>query len=196
MFCHVTGCTNAAVPLGWFAASFLFAGTRRPLGVHHRTCRILAVTRQMATAPSGSACGRSGRPQCPPRASAGSLAWEARAPGSAVAVYGSIVPSILGPATSLRFKRALDVLDHGLKLLISQVLERIAVLDLVLARNQQRQNLEVGGRLRPTHSRNSLLPMLPEVAQKRANDLLAQLVTRAAQLVRQGCLTPLAATGW
>src|SRR6516165_11440682 len=36
---------------------------------------------------------------------------------------------------SLRFKRGLDVLDHGLKLLVRQVLDRIAVLDLVLAGN-------------------------------------------------------------
>ena len=35
------------------------------------------------------------------------------------------------------------------------------------------KNLQVGGRLRPAHLRNSLLPVLPEVAQKRANDLLA-----------------------
>src|SRR6516165_5743866 len=38
-------------------------------------------------------------------------------------------------AASLRFKRGLDVLDHGLKLLVRQVLDRIAVLDLVLAGN-------------------------------------------------------------
>jgi hypothetical protein len=72
------------------------------------------------------------------------------------------------------------VLDHGFKLPVRQVLERIAVLDLVLARDQQRQDFEVGGRLRLAHPRNSLLPMLPEVAQKGANDLLGQLVTRAA----------------
>ena len=36
---------------------------------------------------------------------------------------------------SLRCKRGLDVLDHGFKLLVRQVLERIAVLDLVLAGN-------------------------------------------------------------
>src|SRR5262249_30989234 len=38
-------------------------------------------------------------------------------------------------AASLRCKRGLDVLDHGFKLLVRQVLERIAVLDLVLAGN-------------------------------------------------------------
>src|SRR5262249_34542529 len=36
---------------------------------------------------------------------------------------------------SLRCKRGLDVLDHGFKLLVRQVFERIAVLDLVLAGN-------------------------------------------------------------
>src|SRR5215831_11841675 len=36
---------------------------------------------------------------------------------------------------SLRFQRCLDVFDHGLKLLVGQLLERIAVLDLVLAGN-------------------------------------------------------------
>ena len=71
--------------------------------------------------------------------------------------------------------------DHGFKLLVREILEQIAVLDLVLARDQQRQNLQIRTRLCPAHPRYSLLPMLPEVAQKRANDLLAQLVTRAAQ---------------
>ena len=36
-------------------------------------------------------------------------------------------------AASLSFKRGLDVLDHGLKLLVRQLLDRIAVLDFVLA---------------------------------------------------------------
>ena len=53
--------------------------------------------------------------------------------------------------------------------------------NLVLAWDQQRQDFEVSGRLRLAHARDSLLPMLPEVAQKRTDDLLAQLVTRAAQ---------------
>src|SRR5262245_8252536 len=35
----------------------------------------------------------------------------------------------------LRFKRCLQVLDHRLKLLVRQLLDQIAVLDLVLARN-------------------------------------------------------------
>src|SRR5262249_57776524 len=38
-------------------------------------------------------------------------------------------------AASLRCKRGLDVLDHGFKLLVRQVLGRIAVLDLVLPGN-------------------------------------------------------------
>src|SRR6516165_4645854 len=59
----------------------------------------------------------------------------------------------------LRFKRGLDVLDHGLKLLVRQLLDQIAVLNLVLARDQQCQDLEVGGRLRLAHPRDSLLPV-------------------------------------
>src|SRR6516164_2237828 len=39
-------------------------------------------------------------------------------------------------AASLRFERCLQVLDHILKLLVRQVLDHIALLDLVLARDQ------------------------------------------------------------
>ena len=180
MFCHVTGCTNAGssrlvrseFPLCWHSPS-----ARRPSPY---------LPHPGGHAPDGDGTFRLRlRSLGPTAVSASSISrffgLGGSSAGSAVGSTVSIVPSIIGSATSLRFKRALDVLDHGLKLLVRQVLERIAVLDLVLARNQQRQNLEVGGRLRPTHSRNSLLPMLPEVAQKRADDLLAQLVTRAAQ---------------
>ena len=66
--------------------------------------------------------------------------------------------------SSLRFQRCLQVLDHGLKLLVRQALDHIAVLDIVLARNQQCQDFEVGGRLRPAHLRNGLLPVLAEIA--------------------------------
>ena len=66
------------------------------------------------------------------------------------------------------------------KLLIGHRLDPSGMLDLHLPRHQKRKNFEVCGRLRPTHSRNSLLPVLPEVAQKRADDLLAQRITRAA----------------
>src|SRR5262249_43665325 len=83
---------------------------------------------------------------------------------------------------SLRCKRGLDVLDHGFKLLVRQLLEQIAVFDLVLARDQQRQDLEVGGRLRSAHPRDSLLSVLPR---------LACYASRVA--VRQGCLTAPAA---
>jgi hypothetical protein len=69
---------------------------------------------------------------------------------------------------------------YAIKLLIGQILDRIVVLDLVLARDQQSQNLQICGRLGPAHLRNSLLPVLPEVGPKRANDLLAQLVTFSA----------------
>jgi len=84
-------------------------------------------------------------------------------------------------AASLRCKRVLDVLDHAFNLLVRQVLDHIALLDLVLTRDQQSKDLEIGRRLRAAHFRNRLLPVLTEIAQERANDLLAQLVTRAAQ---------------
>jgi hypothetical protein len=47
------------------------------------------------------------------------------------------------------------------------------VLQLQLPRHQKRKNFEVGGRLFPAHLRNSLFPVLAEIAQERANDLLA-----------------------
>src|SRR5262249_31073658 len=84
-------------------------------------------------------------------------------------------------ALRLGLHRRLEVLDHGLKLLVRQLLERIAVLDLVLARHQQSEDLEIGGRLRPAHLRNGLFPMHGEIPQQRANYRLAQPITRAAQ---------------
>ena len=72
-------------------------------------------------------------------------------------------------AASLRFKRGLDVLDHGLKLLVRQVLDRIAVLDLVLARDQQRQNLQICGRLCSAHTFNRLRTAMPEVSEQGRN---------------------------
>ena len=172
---HVLPCRRICrrrVPLGWFAARFLFAGSRRPLGVHHRTCRILAVTRQMATAPSGSACGRSGRPQCPPRASASSRVWEARA-RVAPAVLGSIVPSITHGPPACASREAFWSSTIASSCWSDRFLSALLCSTLCSRGNQQRQNLQVPGWLRPTHSRDSLLPVLPEVAQKRANDLLA-----------------------
>jgi hypothetical protein len=62
-----------------------------------------------------------------------------------------------------------------------QLFERVAVLDLVLARHQQSEDLEVSGRLCPAHPRNGLFPVLGEIPQQRANHRLAQLVTRATQ---------------
>src|SRR5262249_6780960 len=50
-------------------------------------------------------------------------------------------------ALRLGLHRCLDVLDHGLKLLVRQLFERVPVLDLVLARHQQSEDLEIGRRL-------------------------------------------------
>src|SRR5262249_3241308 len=82
---------------------------------------------------------------------------------------------------SLRYKRGLDVLDHGFKLLVRQAFERIAVLDLVLARDQYRQNLQVRGRLCSAHTFNRLRAAVPEVSEQGRNKLAVQLlaVTRA-----------------
>src|SRR5215471_21521174 len=84
-------------------------------------------------------------------------------------------------AASLRCKGGLDELDHGLKLLVRQVLDRIAVLDLVLARDQQRQNLQVRRRLCSAHTFNRLRAAVPEVSEQGSNKLAVQLlaVTRA-----------------
>src|SRR5262249_22449226 len=71
--------------------------------------------------------------------------------------------------------------DAPLDLLGGHLFERVAVLDLVLARHQQSQDLEIGRRLRPAHLRNSLLPMHGEIPQQRANHRLAQAVTRTPQ---------------
>src|SRR5215471_12599286 len=73
------------------------------------------------------------------------------------------------------------MLDHGLKLLVRQLFEQVPVLDLVLARHQQSEDLEICRRLRPAHLRNGLLPMHGEIPQQRANYRLAQPITRAAQ---------------
>src|SRR5262245_1720798 len=78
---------------------------------------------------------------------------------------------------SLRCKRGLDVLDHGLKLLVRQLLDQIAVLNLVLARNQQRQNLQVCGRLCSAHTFNRLRTALPKISQQCCNKLAVQLLT-------------------
>ena len=67
----------------------------------------------------------------------------------------------------------------GLKLLVRQALDHIAVLDLMLARNQQCQDFEVGGRLLPRDLLNCLLAVLAEMQQQRLHKLLVQQVTRA-----------------
>src|SRR5262249_38209482 len=78
--------------------------------------------------------------------------------------------------SSLRFQRCLQVLDHGLKLLVRQALDHIA-LDLVLARAQQRQNLQVRGRLCSAHTFNRLGAAVPEVSEQGRNKLTVQLLT-------------------
>src|SRR5262249_35093257 len=55
------------------------------------------------------------------------------------------------------------------------------MLDLVFAGHQQSEDLEISSRLRPSHFRNGLFPVLGEIPQQRANRRLAELVTRAAQ---------------
>src|SRR5215831_15067572 len=82
-------------------------------------------------------------------------------------------------AASLRCKRGLDVLDHGFKLLVRQAFERIAVLDLVLAGNEQAENLEIARRLLPRDLLNCLLAVLAEMQQQRLHELLIEQVTRA-----------------
>jgi hypothetical protein len=55
------------------------------------------------------------------------------------------------------------------------------VLDLVLARDQQRQNLQVRGRLCSAHTFNRLRTAMPEVSEQGRNKFAIQLlaVTRA-----------------
>src|SRR5262249_36636480 len=69
--------------------------------------------------------------------------------------------------------RFLDKLDSAIQLLIRHVLDRIAVLDVVLAGDKQSEDLEIGRRLRPAHLRNGLSPVLGETPQQRANHRLA-----------------------
>src|SRR5262249_37374997 len=79
--------------------------------------------------------------------------------------------------SSLRFQRCLQVLDHGLKLLVRQALDHIALLDLVLARAQPRQDLQVRGRLCSAHTFNRLRAAVPEVSEQGRNKLAVQLLT-------------------
>jgi hypothetical protein len=87
--------------------------------------------------------------------------------GGAVAstAIGSVAPfDHLDRAASLRFKGGLDELDHGFKLLVRQILDWIAVLNLVLARDQQSDNFQPQSRLVAAYLRNRLLPVLAEIA--------------------------------
>src|SRR5262249_13214793 len=65
---------------------------------------------------------------------------------------------------SLRCKRGLDVLDHGLKLLVCQVFERIAALDLMLARDKQGETSQVHPRLLAAHLCDGFFSVLTEIA--------------------------------
>src|SRR5262249_16131511 len=67
-------------------------------------------------------------------------------------------------AASLRCKRGLDVLDHGLKLLVRQVLDHIALLDLVLARDKQGETSQVHPRLLAAHLCDGFFSVLTEIA--------------------------------
>src|SRR5215831_17552139 len=66
--------------------------------------------------------------------------------------------------SSLRFKRGLDVLDHGLKLLVRQALDHIALLDLVLARDKQGETSQVHPRLVAAHLCDGFFSVLTEIA--------------------------------
>jgi len=120
--------------------------------------------------------------------------------GRAIAgsVVGSIVPLDHFDRTAcLCFKRGLDVLDHGLELLVRQLLDQIAVLNLVLARDQQRQNLQVCGRLCSAHTFNRLRPAVPEVSEQGRNTPRSIADGDASRPDRrQGFLTSLVRTAW
>ena len=68
-----------------------------------------------------------------------------------------------------------------LNLLVRQVLDQTTVLNLVLARDQQRQNLQVRRRLCSAHTFNRLRAAVPEVSEQGRNKLPVQLraMTRA-----------------
>ena len=81
------------------------------------------------------------------------------------------------------------MLDHGLKLLVRQLFERVAVLNLVLARHQQSEDLEIGRRLGAAHLRNGLFPVLGEIPQPAAYlKILALLVPREHKVEHRNLL--------
>ena len=91
--------------------------------------------------------------------------------------YRLTVDQLAGPAV----KPVLDGCDISLYLLGCQAFIRVGLLDFVLARNQQHGKFEIRGWLRLTHLRNRALPVVTKIAKKRANDFLAQRITRAAR---------------
>ena len=103
------------------------------------------------------------------------------------ATVGSVAPSHLAPCLTrwrregwhrlghavyhLGIRARIPLGDHVfqdserlLKLLVRQLLERIAVLDLVFARDKQGQTSQVHPGLLAAHLRNGLLPVLAEIA--------------------------------
>ena len=64
--------------------------------------------------------------------------------------------------------------------------------EAVLTGHQQNEALEICGRMRASHLRNGLLPVLGEIPQQRGNHRLAQPITRAAYSSgRVSCPRPL-----
>jgi len=86
-------------------------------------------------------------------------------------------------ASRSALKRAFDVLDHCLELLVGKARDRIRVLELMLSWNQQREDFAVCGRLGFGHPSYCALAVAAEMAQQGRNELLVQnrSVTRAAR---------------
>jgi Tripartite tricarboxylate transporter family receptor len=73
----------------------------------------------------------------------------------------------------------LDHLDRALDLLVAHSLDAPAVLDLRLARHEQRKYFEVHARLVTSDLLDGFLALMAEVQQQRLHELLVQEVTRA-----------------
>ena len=75
-------------------------------------------------------------------------------------------------ATSLRFQRCLQVLDHLLKLLVREVLEQMLCSTLCSRRTSSARPFEVARWLLPCDLFNRLLAVLAEMQQQRLDELL------------------------
>src|SRR5262249_36703652 len=75
----------------------------------------------------------------------------------------------------------LDHLEGALELLVGHVLERIALLDLHLARPQKRTDFHISRRLLLTHLFNRGRPVLFEVGSEREQEILVERSTRSLQ---------------